>query len=426
MQQVRIWASRVASWLALTGVSGMPACAQILGVEEAQCTKQGCPGVVAAPAVSTGKLDRPEAGGGFVDGDVASSSDPDAALDAYAPKDKLQACSAYCRLVTSNCERQLPQYKNETGCNVVCQDVLETATDPNTTQGNTIECRLEEAEAAGAGSNVELLKSCAAAGLMGTTCGGECANYCSFMQSFCPDDFDANTCLTTCGEVPRSEKPYSDRLPYADHLECRFAHIQLAAAAADSEHRALHCGHAAGKVGPCASKATLCRGYCAEVVNDDGCGKELPQYKNEAGCYDLCIALFTPAAETDGEDLNTIECRTLRAADAVKYTEGVPENCVSAGPVGTACGGACKNYCTLMKSHCAEAYAGIDDCVATCEEVPRSPEPYSTMTTSGNNLECRFAHIQLATLPETSSKDHLMHCGHAAGGPGPCEKPAAP
>jgi hypothetical protein len=428
MQTKRSGTSDATAWLLGLCICGLPSCAEIFGVKEARCSKEGCPDVVAAPPTNKPTASAaPEAGIPDAQGvGDAEAGAPDAAGE---PKDKDELCAEYCQVVTNSCGINLSQYKSKTECAAVCKDILQSGGEPDAAGTNTIECRIAEAEVAFDAIGTEFEEACVSAGLMGTRCGGDCENYCSFMKSFCPEDYKnelgAAACLSSCSDIPRSKEPYSGDTN-SDHLECRTAHLQLAAEAFendDLEMRAMHCGHAAGKPGPCASKETLCQAYCSAVTDEAGCGSELKQYRSNDGCQALCMELLTASYDTKGDDRNTIECRTAKAERAKNFSEGVPENCAAAGPVGgvpdetAPCGDACKNYCDLMKTHCAAAYEELGDCIETCNGVPRSDAPYTSDGYGGDNLECRFGHIQLAT---ENPNDRLLHCGHAAGGAGPC------
>ncbi len=152
--------------------------------------------------------------------------------------------------------------------------------------------------------------------------------------------------------------------------------------------------------------AAACTEYCELVI--DAC-EDIPQFKTASGCQSVCEGMYhLEGAAND----NTVQCRMLAAENALNFSDGMEDNCVSAGPMGLSCGGACDNYCEQIERYCPEEFEKMDDCVAECRDVPRADVPYTDDFPAGNTLECRVYHAQLAVLQQPN---RLLHCGHAAG-----------
>lgn len=154
--------------------------------------------------------------------------------------------------------------------------------------------------------------------------------------------------------------------------------------------------------------ADACEEYCQTVI--DAC-EAIPQFKTASGCQSVCEAMYA-FGEDDSAGENTVQCHLQVAENALNFSDGLEDNCVSAGPMGSACGGACDNYCDQMEQYCPEEFEKMDDCVDLCRDVPRADVPYTDQFPAGNTLECRVYHVQLAVLQQPN---RLTHCGHAAG-----------
>lgn len=158
-----------------------------------------------------------------------------------------------------------------------------------------------------------------------------------------------------------------------------------------------------------------CESYCEDVI--DAC-EEFPQFNTESGCMTVCQNMYEFDESEDGLLGNTVQCRAQAARVALDFTDGLDGSCVVAGPMGPGCGGtACENYCAAMERFCEEEFELMEDCDALCRDVPREV-PYTDNFEDSNSLECRVYHIQLSVI---QSPSRLLHCGHAAGKPGPCE-----
>lgn len=213
-------------------------CASIIGVEEANCDPDFDP--KCGPTSSDTSDVSPE----------TSSTSPETDTRDLAELQR-QACEEYCADVIDACE-ETPQFLTESGCMTICENMYSYDESEAGLQGNTVQCRAQSARLALDFADGRE-QYCVTAGPMGIGCGGTaCDNYCSAMERFCPEDFETiPDCKAACREVPRSE-PYVDSFPNSNSLECRVYHIQLSVVS--SPQRLLHCGHAAGRAGPCAAE----------------------------------------------------------------------------------------------------------------------------------------------------------------------------
>ena len=191
--------------LTLSTAFAVSACDAILGIEDAQLD----------PLLGTG-------GGGQPPGNL---------------------CEQYCATITANCDDDDIQYSTEENCNQVCPN-LPGFNNPDTI-GDTVGCRLENAEQAG----VIGADECPTAGPGSEgACGDNCTTFCLLFEKACGtepvDLFDyANqaACRADCASFP-DMGPFSAELTTdGDTVQCRLYHVSQAFVDA-----AFHCEHAAG------------------------------------------------------------------------------------------------------------------------------------------------------------------------------------
>jgi hypothetical protein len=194
-------------------------CAQVLGIEQAQVEED--------PASQTSH------------GTEAGASDG-AALDAEPT-----LCERYCALVMDNCGAAFPQYESVENCLGVCRRL--PLGEPGSELGNSVHCRLRNAELAPA----EPPTYCSVAGPSGGgVCGTPCESFCTLMQQACPSGFyqDGVACATSCESLPDlgsfTTDPAHDNYE-GGHVQCRLYHVT--AAILDPS---FHCPHAFGEA-PC-------------------------------------------------------------------------------------------------------------------------------------------------------------------------------
>jgi hypothetical protein len=167
----------------------------------------------------------------------------------------------------------------------------------------------------------------------------------------------------------------------------------------------------------------LCAEYCETIAEVCTAGESAAQYASPEACVTVCEnGLPVGAPGDNGGGLDTAYCRYENAVNAGAFGE-LDFDCATAGlGANGACGEICDVYCRLLNEQCAAVLS--DDpmaqdhatCVAECEAVPRTPDPFDFEVDEGNTLECRFWHIQAAF------GNAAQHCPHAAGA-SPCADP---
>lgn len=169
-----------------------------------------------------------------------------------------------------------------------------------------------------------------------------------------------------------------------------------------------------------------CTTYCDTIASV--CTGGLQQYGNRTDCTKLCPEL----ERGDGKQLS------CRISALTEYRE---TGCATAGPKGmtsrqsvpSCVDDACDTYCELMRGACGDIHLGEpndpgdgdddsptaadrDACQAICARVPLSPDySVSPSLPSGNNINCRIHHINLALGAAPGSEPRKDHCEHAAG-----------
>ena len=166
-------------------------------------------------------------------------------------------CNTYCDTVMSGCPDPSYVYATRDMCIGVCHQ-LELAGktgDPKDQSGNTIYCRLYQAQQA---LSTAERSTCPNAGPGGNNvCGTNCEDYCVLMQATCPTQFadpkyffgnSLQICISQCAGLPVLDGGFNADLQQGNNIDCRLYHISAANASLDS--RAVHCPHAAGEP-PC-------------------------------------------------------------------------------------------------------------------------------------------------------------------------------
>lgn len=213
----------------------LPACASVLGIEDAICD----------PEIDSACVPNGSAGGG----------NEDAGPVVFTSLDDL--CEEYCDLMGETCTSEVgaQQYETVAACQVICTRGLQLGAPGDRSEGNdTAYCRYESAQSAGTFGEVEF--DCAASGLGAEgSCGPVCEVYCDLLANVCSEveavddvaiihDYDA--CLSECEALPRTEEPFDFEVSTGNTLECRMWHVQAAFGPASD----LHCQHATGSA-PC-------------------------------------------------------------------------------------------------------------------------------------------------------------------------------
>jgi len=152
-----------------------------------------------------------------------------------------------------------------------------------------------------------------------------------------------------------------------------------------------------------------CTDYCETVQAN--CTGEFEQYATFDVCLSTCQAL---AVGTEGvTDQNDVQCRMGQARAAGSGEANV--HCPQAGPAGDTCGGdECASFCDLFFNVCptlaGEAHENEGQCRDDCRAFTRvNGGLFTSNVLDGDNLECRWYHLESATL------DAGTHCPHTAG-----------
>ncbi|PIW01756.1 MAG: hypothetical protein COW42_03885, partial [Deltaproteobacteria bacterium CG17_big_fil_post_rev_8_21_14_2_50_63_7] len=150
-----------------------------------------------------------------------------------------------------------------------------------------------------------------------------------------------------------------------------------------------------------------CELYCSEVTTI--CTGVDAQYASEAQCLEFCTNIAVIAMGTEGETSgNTVACR-LTHAGLAETSGQKATHCPHAGPTGAGvCGAWCDSYCALVANICTGSNTNYPDeatCQTACTGIPTTG---SIGDMSGDTVQCRIQHLNLAVLNPTA------HCPHAS------------
>ena len=266
-------------WLALfAGLSLVPGCSQLIGIEDARVddTLAAHEPSAAGTTSAAGSSVIPSAGTGATStqthnhggtgneplpttgGDNAAGGEmPDQPGTGGAPPEPT-LCERYCEQVTTNCKGKYEQYRTFDQCVEVCKRLPPgEAGDDNV---NSVTCRVKQAEFAEA----EPFVYCKSAGPLGAgRCGSNCISYCHLMQATCTAESTAGNleasyfetsqaCVADCTGIPTSDAgpaQYSSSATaepssfIGNSVYCRTYHL---AAALEQDTPDEHCPHAIG------------------------------------------------------------------------------------------------------------------------------------------------------------------------------------
>lgn len=343
--------------------------------------------------------------------------DPDAAQVEASPQ-----CKSYCNKVMSVCTGKNAVYTTMDICLGVCAN-LEPG-DPLEPVGNTVACRVRQAEIA----ELEPDVNCRSAGPGGDgQCGSDCDAYCELFGELCPEYHPYPTqsaCLKACNGLTDQARFDVIADHEGDSIECRLMHVS--AAAVDPE---AHCPHAPLVPAEpwCIGKkddSPTCEEYCN--INLAACDGALTQYESRQQCLDVCAAL--PLGMNKDQVGNTVACRRYHSFSS---TLAAAQHCPHAGPSGDGhCGdtgwiaeghtGNCESYCMLLAEACPDEFAAemsdADQCMQTCLTLGNEAEPESKYSVArakeSTGVSCRILHTVRALRDPT-------FCAAALGG-APC------
>ncbi len=242
------------AWL-LGLVSGLAAfgCAGILGIEDAECDASFAPECRGIPSAGSGGSAASGAGGltsngGNGSGNGGSGGGGMGGTSGAGGSPPLSLCEQYCNRVETSCVDAIRQYASRESCLAVC--ALLDPGEPGVVTGNTVRCRLNQAQFAS--STGEPGMYCFAAGPGGAgICGEDCEGYCTLMSAKCTQLGTYSECLEDCEDVPDLSQPpenlrFNANIDEGDSLQCRLYHVSAA-----TLDPVLHCPHAGGAP-PCA------------------------------------------------------------------------------------------------------------------------------------------------------------------------------
>lgn len=273
------------------GLSLAAGCAQVLGIEDADCdpsysndclsdgapnanggsgpfdpnqmvsalmggsggaagSTSGAGGSATATTGSGGGANAAGAMGGAAGASMVSSAG--AAGGGSMPVDPIvarasQLCLDYCNTVQTSCTGKSAQYASQIACLAVCEQLP-----PGTAgamAGNTVQCRVGRAKLAA--TTGEAANYCFSAGPGGGgVCGSDCEGYCTLMTAKCTQLGTLSQCEASCSIVPDLSLPptnlrYDASQQSGDSLQCRLFHVSAA-----NVDPVGHCAHAAGDA-PC-------------------------------------------------------------------------------------------------------------------------------------------------------------------------------
>jgi hypothetical protein len=155
----------------------------------------------------------------------------------------LTECEHYCATVMQACSGPNAVYDSAFTCERQCE-FFEVGSAGDET-GNTLDCRVTNAEVALRFSG-ERQTACPAAGPGGDgVCGDNCEGYCTLMQAECGEYDSRNACLDACRAVP-DLGGFDVSIIEGNSVQCRLYHLNAALVSPLN-----HCPHAAGAY-PCA------------------------------------------------------------------------------------------------------------------------------------------------------------------------------
>jgi hypothetical protein len=177
---------------------------------------------------------------------------------------------------------------------------------------------------------------------------------------------------------------------------------------------------AGGSSGDGGTPAVSCDTYCTQIVATcTGANKE---YNDKATCLAVC-AKMAPGVYAGAGD--TLGCRQYHADNAAKGNPTL--HCKHAGPLGAGvCSDSnCEAFCALDIANCGSGasapYTDQASCVQACAAFAYNGPSGDVALTSGNSLNCRTYHLEVAYGGDAAAGVHCPHTAQNGGGVGgPC------
>lgn len=195
---------------------------------------------------STTRQEGPDADGG-TGGTGGTSATGGSANGGGAGAAGADLCQTYCDTIAASCTGEFAQYTSATTCRELC--LLLPPGTPDDQIGNTVGCRLHQAELAVEVGEPD--QHCTEAGPGGNgVCGQNCEAYCVGLEQACSarfgGAFDGQAdCVQACELLP-DEVRFHAGISAGNSIQCRLWHLSAA-----SVDPSAHCGHALGEA-PCA------------------------------------------------------------------------------------------------------------------------------------------------------------------------------
>ena len=300
-------------------------------------------------------------------------------------------CAEYCDAIASACTGANAQFASDAACGDYCAGSAWAPGTPGDVSGNTLSCRLSQAEAAALDPDL-----CAAAGPTGGgLCGTLCESYCPAAAALCPTIFATDAeCAQACAGWEDGE--YGT--PEGDTKHCR---LQVLALALTDD---TVCAEAGPDSDTCVWPPS-CDAYCAAVTA--ACSGADAQYDSADDCLAFCGASGAGVPLGTLKDItgNTVGCRLHHSAAPTVV-------CASAGPTGGGvCGSSCDAFCHLASAGCG-LYAGAEPetCPTDCNALPAG----APGDAAGDSVQCRLTYLVEAATAKGSGDDPTAAC--AAGG----------
>jgi hypothetical protein len=387
-------------------------------------------------AGSDAHVDHDHDGGPSGDGGV-----PDASAAQVA------ACDEFCNDVGEACDgtNGAQAYNTPEACRSLC---LYYDHDSSETSGATFACRADRAAQAVASKGVSEERPfvdalCAMAspggggeadGLAG--CGSNCENFCQLRNSLCGDSTDQAICEAQCAALvdAREVNAGSDFLDRPDTVQCRLAHLSMAAAQGPNhcEHARLNPIRGDDTVVRCdlnpksVTRASLCDNYCHVVTRT--CTGDSAVWDDEPQCLAACNnELGVPLGTVFDYGQDSWGCRRAHAYTALTLLGGESHDHCSHASLGGGgsdhCGDPCVSFCSQAAGACSTEFAArFSDqarCVTNCQDVTGGDTKDVSYTRAlgekgGNTYACRL-HALIDVLAGDATS-----CGAVLGG-APCQ-----
>lgn len=261
----------------------------------------------------------------------------------------------------------------------------------------------------------------------GNACGIPCEAYCDLEDHACSTatsndmvffdaagTIDRDRCLEECMYYPNSDlaMPFNMSITGGDSFDCRVYHLGAAwgNGVATTTTMNTHCPHSQAFGGG------VCGMPCDHFCDKEDYVCDLV-YDSHDDCLTACM-YFPGASEMVYDDTeagdNSFNCRFYHQSVASWNDGNATVHCPHTNWDGGdgVCGDALDYYCDLEDSVCGSNYPTHAECLQWAGYLPRDIFNDPAITTSGDSLECRVYHAQVAGQQSTQSGMDT-HCSHS-------------